>query len=80
MSKIRQWLSDPQVHLIFSGLAQAISVFYPPAAPFIPMLQAIAGTLTVTAFALPENGSMHAADWAKLAAALPKPVDAQGRT
>lgn len=70
MSKIREWLSDPQVHLLLSGLAQAVKAFYPPAAAFFPVLDAITGVLTVTSFALPENGSMHKADYLNLAKAI----------
>lgn len=70
MNKFREWLSDPQVHLILSGLAQAVKVFYPPAAAFFPVLDAITATLTVTSFALPENGSLHKGDYQNLAKAI----------
>jgi hypothetical protein len=84
MSGLRAWLQNPNVHLFFSAILQ-IMAFVPATAPFAPILQTVATTLTATGLILPESGSLHQADYAKIAdavaAGLRAPVETTaGRT
>lgn len=69
MNSLRTWLNNPNVHLILAGLCQ-IAAFIPVTAPFAPILQTVAVTLTGTGLVLPESGSLHGADYGKLAEAI----------
>ena len=57
------WLNNPNVHLGIAVLCQLAS-FIPVTAPFAPILQTVGATLTTTGLIIPEQGSMHAKDYA----------------
>ena len=65
MNSFRKFLLNPNVHL-WSSLLIGIASFIPQAAPIAAILQTVSGTLIATGALLPEKGSLHAADYAKL--------------
>lgn len=69
MNSIRNWLNNPNVHL-YGALVLGICSAVPVLAPFASILQAVGLTLTTTGAILPETGSLHQIDYAKLATAL----------
>ena len=69
MSGLRTWLQNPNVHLFFSAILQVLA-FIPATAAYAPIIQTVATTLTATGLVLPESGSLHQADYAKIADAV----------